>query len=328
MPRRAVNLALLIAVPLLVATGLLAWVAPHPYAPPLLVAHRIGGVALILGLAWKYGIARRSLRRRVWRRDLSVISGTVGSIALLVVLGLGLAWTIGLVSFDRPLAYSMLNVHVLVGVALAPLVVAHAAQRWERRPALVDLADRRTALRAVGLGAVAVVVTAALDTIDRGRRFTGSRPAASHSGNDFPLTIWRFDDVPALDPATWRLALSGLLSSPGELTYAELAAMATTERDALIDCTGGWWSEQRWRGVTLADLLAARGVSPTARRLDVVSVTGHSASFAISESPDLLFATHVGGEVLSPGHGYPLRLVAADHRGFTWIKWVARVDVT
>jgi len=329
MPRRAVNLALLVAIPLLVATGLLAWVVPDGSSRPLLVAHRVAGVALVLGLAWKYGIARRSLVRRVRdRRDLSLLIGALASIALLLVLGLGLAWTIGVVSFDRPLSYSALNVHVLVGVALVPLVVAHAAQRWDRRPALVRLADRRAAIRAFGLGVAAVTVTAALDAVDPARRFTGSRAARAFSGNDFPLTIWRFDDVPRIDADAWRLDIAGVVSTPVALGYAELVALPTVERSALLDCTGGWWTQQRWRGVTVADLLASRGVSPSATTVEVVSVTGHSASFALSEATELLLATHVGDEVLEAGHGYPVRLVAPGHRGFTWIKWVARLSVT
>src|SRR5437867_6896552 len=64
MPRRVVNLALLVVVPSLVATGLLAWIASRPIADALVVLHRIAGVALVLALAWKYGIARRAVRRR------------------------------------------------------------------------------------------------------------------------------------------------------------------------------------------------------------------------------------------------------------------------
>jgi hypothetical protein len=171
MPRRLVNLALLVAVPLLVATGLAAWVASPLIADVLLVAHRVAGVALVLALVWKYGIARRSLHRRMraGRRG-SVVVGAVASTALLLALGLGLAWTAGLVSFDRPFAYSLLNVHVFVGAALVPLVLAHAAQRWESRPALADLADRRAALRALGIGLGAVVATAALDRVGLARR--------------------------------------------------------------------------------------------------------------------------------------------------------------
>jgi hypothetical protein len=36
---------------------------------------------------------------------------------------------------------------------------------------------------------------------------------------------------------------------------------------------------------------------------------------------------NVGGEVLSHAHGFPLRLVAPERRGFQWIKWLATIEV-
>jgi DMSO/TMAO reductase YedYZ molybdopterin-dependent catalytic subunit len=327
-PRRLVNLALLVATPLLVATGLLAWVAPPPLAAAVIVAHRVAGVGLVLVLAWKYGIARRSVRHRARRGfEPSLAIAAVGSVALLLVLGLGLAWSVGFVSFDRPLAYSLLNVHVIAGVALVPLLIAHAAVRWESRPAVADLARRRVALRALAVGAGAIVVTAALDRIGLPRRPTGSRAAGSFSGNDFPQTIWAFDTVPEIDVATWRMQIDGAVAAAGSFGYAELLALPATERSAVLDCTGGWWTEQSWRGVTLADVLARYGPSPSAQRVVVASVTGHAWSFPIAEAERLLIATHVGGETLTAGHGYPARLIAPDHRGFQWIKWVSRVHV-
>jgi DMSO/TMAO reductase YedYZ molybdopterin-dependent catalytic subunit len=328
MPRRVVNLALLVAVPLLAATGLLAWVTTAPTAEALLVIHRIAGSAMVLGLAWKYGIARRSVRRRASAGpDVSLALGGLASVALLLVLGLGLSWSIGIVSFDRPLAYSLLNVHVFAGIALVPLMVAHAARRWESRPAIADLGGRRIALRAFAVGVGAIVATAALDRVGLPRRATGSRAAAADSGNDFPLTIWAFDSVPTIDVATWRMQVDGNVASPGEVGYDELLAFPSTEREAVLDCTGGWWTEQRWRGVTLADLLARHGVRASAQRIEVVSQTGHAWSFPIAEAGRLLIATHVGGETLTAGHGYPARLIAPDHRGFQWIKWVSHVHV-
>ena len=102
------NLTLLVVVPLLVATGLLAWITPGATANGLLVLHRVAGVGVVLVLAWKYGIARRSVRRRArGGSGLSLVVGGLASVALLLVLGLGLAWSIGIVSFDRPLAYSL-----------------------------------------------------------------------------------------------------------------------------------------------------------------------------------------------------------------------------
>ena len=225
----------------------------------------------------------------------------------------------------RPLAYSALNLHVIAGLALALLVVAHALVRGESRPALVTLASRRAALRAFGLLAASFVVSASLDRIGLVKRPTGSRHAGSFSGNAFPVTIWSLDSVPTIDLDTWRLRIRTLNAAPADLSYAELAAMPRREASVVLDCTGGWWSEQVWSGVSLKDVLAQSAMAETATRVEVISVTGHRWTFDRSEIEQAILATHVGGEPLSAGHGYPLRLVVPSLRGFLWIKWVGEV---
>ena len=79
---------------------------------------------------------------------------------------------------------------------------------------------------------------------------------------------------------------------------------------ATIDCTGGWHSEQVWRGVPLARLLDEAELLPEARSVKVTSATGYYRRFTIAEARDYLLATHVGGRLLPRGHGYPVRLAA------------------
>src|SRR5439155_1897147 len=204
MPRRLANLALLAAIATLLVSGIVAWLLPEIAASPLYVAHRVAGIALVLALGWKYAIARRSLRRR-GARAAGVWIGLATAGVTIVAVGLGLAWTVGFVSFDRPFAYSALNLHVIAGLALGGLVVAHALARGESRPALVTFASRRAALRGLGLLAASFVVTIALDQVALARRASGSRHAGSFSGNAFPVTIWSLDSVPTIDVDAWRL---------------------------------------------------------------------------------------------------------------------------
>jgi DMSO/TMAO reductase YedYZ molybdopterin-dependent catalytic subunit len=75
-------------------------------------------------------------------------------------------------------------------------------------------------------------------------------------------------------------------------------------------------------------LLGQAGPRDGARSLLFRSVTGYSRRFPLEEAGDLLLATHVEGEVLSAGHGFPLRLVAPGHRGYGWVKWVAEVELS
>jgi DMSO/TMAO reductase YedYZ molybdopterin-dependent catalytic subunit len=107
------------------------------------------------------------------------------------------------------------------------------------------------------------------------------------------------------------------------LTYEQLAGFSDRVT-AVIDCTGGWYSEQAWEGVWLSRILPA--AAATASSLNVRSVTGYSRRFAGGEASRLLLATHVGGSPLEQGNGYPVRLVAPGRRGFEWVKWVATID--
>ncbi|HKC91639.1 MAG TPA: molybdopterin-dependent oxidoreductase [Candidatus Limnocylindria bacterium] len=321
MPRRLANLALLAAITTLLASGIVAWLLPDAAAGVLYVAHRVAGVSLVLALVWKYTIARRSLRRRGIRGS-GVWIGVATAALTITAAGLGLAWTTGLVSFDRPFAYSALNLHVIAGLALGVLVVAHVVARGESRPALVTLAGRRSALRGLAVLAASFVVTVALDRVALARRASGSRHAGSFTGNAFPLTIWSLDSVPSIDVESWHLRVTGPASARSvELSYADLTTLPRHEASVVLDCTGGWWTEQLWSGVLLVDVLARCGIEESAR-IEVISVTGHRWSFDRSEAERALLATHVGGEPLSAGHGYPLRLVAPSLRGFLWIKWV------
>src|SRR3982751_6758185 len=208
MPRRLTNLVLLAAVTTLLATGVLTWLSADASAGGIDGIHRIAGVLLVLALAWKYGIARRSVRRRgLGRRD--VVLGLVTAVFTILTVAIGIAWTLGVVSFDRPFPYSALNVHVIAGLVLAGLVVTHTLVRGERQPALVDLVDRRAVLRGLALLSASLVVSTAFDGVALARRFTGSRHAGSFTGNAMPVTIWAFDDVPTVDGASWRLRISG-----------------------------------------------------------------------------------------------------------------------
>jgi DMSO/TMAO reductase YedYZ molybdopterin-dependent catalytic subunit len=169
-------------------------------------------------------------------------------------------------------------------------------------------------------------VQRALGLPGAGRRFTGSYDAGSFTGNDFPVTSWVADAPRPLSAHAYRLAVGGEVERP--LSFYAGALDRDDEVVATLDCTGGFASTQRWRGVRIGRLLDDAGLAPEGAHVRVVSVTGYRWSFALADARDLVLATHVGGEPLTHGHGAPCRLVVPGHRGFQWVKWVTRVEVT
>jgi DMSO/TMAO reductase YedYZ molybdopterin-dependent catalytic subunit len=333
MPRRLTNDLLWALVLAQVATGLAGWTLPVARVALLYDVHRVLGVALVLVLLWKQVIVRRSLARR-WGRDWSTVFGIVTGAALLGAVAIGLAWTLNLVSFDTLWGYSPLNIHVFLAIGLVPILGWHTLVRRSANRASARVVSRRSAVRLVGLTAATLLGWQAIERVAAAmnppwaRLASGSKHADSFTGNAFTVEIWQFDEVPLLDVSSWRLRLAGKLDAQGERSYVELRdAHPAQHVQAVLDCTSGWWSEQVWSGIRLRDVLDQAGVHPDAREVTVQSVTGHRHPFQLEELDEALLATHLGGEPLSPGHGYPLRLVVPGRRGYQWVKWVERIEV-
>lgn len=271
--------------------------------------HGIAGFALAAVLAGKL--------RRVWRRLRPGFGvAALGLVAL--TLATGWAWSSGV--RGGAFGYDALNLHGVLGALLALGVLAHALAR-ARRPRARDLGRRQLL---IGGGALLAwelqrPLARLLGWRGASRRYTGSYEVASFAGNAFPTTSWVADSPrPLRDHA---LTVGGAVARPLSLAVSELDAGQRVT--ATLDCTGGFYSTQEWRGVRVADLLARAG--PTGSHVSVISVTGYRWSFALGG--DELLATHVGGEPLSHGHGAPVRLVAPGRRGFQWVKWVTRLEV-
>jgi DMSO/TMAO reductase YedYZ molybdopterin-dependent catalytic subunit len=331
MNARAVNVAILLLLAFELATGLGSFLVGDPGGRWLFWLHRAGGLALVVLLVWKAGIAARSYRRR------GVTAGTgfsavVGAL-FLGSLATGLLWTtVGLPRVPVPVlgSWTALGLHVALSLLLVPLFVVHLGLRWPH-PSREDLVGRRAVLRMLGLLAVGFVfwrIQEVLSAPAGSRRFTGSREEASFAGNLHPVTNWLSDPIPRVDPTRWQLRIRGEVERETTLSYGEVLALGGATLRATLDCTGGWYTVQRWSGVPVAALLERAGLEDGARSLLFRSATGYSRRFPLEEANDLLLATHVGDEELSTAHGFPLRLVAPGHRGYDWVKWISGVEVS
>ncbi len=319
---RRTNLALLVALTLAFATGVGAVASGSPGGRWVVIAHGVVAMAVVLLVPWKGRVVRRGLRRPRWTRWLSGLLAVLAVTTLLT----GIGYTTGLV---RTVAGALgMWVHVAAALALLPLVVWHAIAR-RARPRRADL-SRRSLLRAglftsaaAGLYVAQTVVAPVAGLPGAGRRFTGSYPAGSFDVDAMPSYSWLDDTTPAVDPARWRLTV-GDGTTTRELTLADLSAFDVRVR-ATLDCTSGWYAEQDWAGVPVRALLPHPG---EARSVRVGSATGYWIRFPVRDLDHLLLATTVNGSPLRSGHGYPLRLVAPGRRGFWWVKWVDRIELS
>jgi DMSO/TMAO reductase YedYZ molybdopterin-dependent catalytic subunit len=322
----------------LAATGAVSLVAGVPGYAWLFLAHDL--LAGLFAVAVVMKLVRsvpRAVRGRRWLR-LAVAS--LVSVAALASLAAGFAWVAAgsLVWVDLPfIRWSLLTMHVVAGLVLVPFVLVHLLpRRWRvlrmRAPRATTPGrqiSRRALLTAAAFGAASVLLVGgagALDSLRSGaRRFTGSRWLPS--GTPGVPTTFLGEPVPAVDVAAWRLRVTGRVGRPADHDLASLAALGATQVTAVLDCTAGWAIEATWTGVPLRTLLVQHGAAADVVRVDVVSVTGWRASLSAAAIDRCVLAWAEGGRPIPIEHGAPLRLVAPDHRGLEWVKWIDRIEV-
>jgi DMSO/TMAO reductase YedYZ molybdopterin-dependent catalytic subunit len=329
MPPRLTDWSIALAALLALTTGVVSLVAGLPQDWTIFMLHGIAGLWLLL-LMW-------GKLRRVWPRlihprrwDRRTVYGLLALLLVTVTLGAGIWWAAG---GDLYFAgFNLLNWHIALGLAITAAIVLHMfarAKRLRKR----DIAGRRQALyfSALLLAGVALwpgqqLTQRILNLPGARRRFTGSHEMGSYGGNVFPTTSWVADAPRPLDAQTWRLSLGGAVTTPRDFSYDELAAAGDT-LEATLDCTGGFYSTQHWRGISIGRLLDQVALHKDAGYVSFISVTSYRWSLPLEEARTALLATHIGEEPLSYEHGFPLRLVAPGRRGFEWVKWITRVEV-
>jgi len=317
MSGRVANLALLVVVPLAAATGFTMFVLGSGPVWPIAIIHGVVALLVVVLVPWKSMVVRRGLRHAARPGR---VTSLVLVVSVLLALVTGLAHVAGALFANSPL--TTLQLHVGAGILALVLTVAHARRR-RVRPRPTDL-SRRSFLRLGVLTSLAGLLEAGVQTAGafaapRGtRRSTGSFRLASSPVAAIPATSWLFDQVPEPDLASWRLTVTTGDSSR-DWSLAELAQWQDRQV-AILDCTGGWWTEQEWSGVRVSRLLppGSRGT------VEVTSATGYSRRLPLTDQ--LLLATAIDGGSLSPAHGSPARLVVPGRRGYHWVKWVVRIS--
>jgi DMSO/TMAO reductase YedYZ molybdopterin-dependent catalytic subunit len=154
----------------------------------------------------------------------------------------------------------------------------------------------------------------------------------------------------AIDPAAHRVAITGMVAKPIEVSLADLQKLPQHTVPATLECTGngrGFYSPKvpgiqwgrgavgnaEWTGPRLSDVLKLAGVDAKAPYVEI-----DGADRGVAQTPDFLrsmpmekamhpatlLALKMNGETPQI-HGFPVRLIVPGWDGTSWVKWVTRL---
>ena len=130
----------------------------------------------------------------------------------------------------------------------------------------------------------------------------------------------------------WRLEITGLVKTNLFLTYNDLLAMPSVERKVLLICPGFFANHGLWKGLSMKQLFEHTAVKKDATHAIISGSDGSSTKeerFPIKDilSNKVFLAYEVNGKALPIKHGFPLRVVAEDHFGDDWVKYVNKMKL-
>jgi DMSO/TMAO reductase YedYZ molybdopterin-dependent catalytic subunit len=193
-------------------------------------------------------------------------------------------------------------------------------------------------------------------------RFTAEELALAARNRGMPLEALRYErtpdglhyllihfDIPAADPAQWRLDACGRVFG-----LEEIKAMPARTLRVTMECAGNGrgqlaprypsvpWLEEGvstadWTGVPLGRLLQMAPIGAEAREIVFHGIDrgidagvehnfARSLPLAQAMHDDVLVAYAMNGAPLPPQHGAPLRLIVPRWYGMASVKWLAKIE--
>jgi DMSO/TMAO reductase YedYZ molybdopterin-dependent catalytic subunit len=134
-----------------------------------------------------------------------------------------------------------------------------------------------------------------------------------------------------VEQASYRLTIDGLVDTPKTYTYNQVISdHKKYSKVVQLDCVEGWSVKILWEGILVRDLLKEAKVKPTARIAIFYARDGYTTSFPVEylTKDPIMMAYKMNGVTMPPERGFPFQLVAEQKWGYTWVKWIERIELS
>jgi DMSO/TMAO reductase YedYZ molybdopterin-dependent catalytic subunit len=153
-------------------------------------------------------------------------------------------------------------------------------------------------------------------------------PGQLHT-DKFPVLT--YGPVPRIDLATWKLEITGLVTTPRSWTWEEFLALPQTTLNADFHCVTHWSRfDDDWTGVLFRDFWETiKGdVDPRAQHVVQHAYGGYTTNLPLAWmlDEDVLLAHTFNGKPLPAEHGGPMRVFTPKRYAWKGAKWLKALE--
>jgi DMSO/TMAO reductase YedYZ molybdopterin-dependent catalytic subunit len=146
----------------------------------------------------------------------------------------------------------------------------------------------------------------------------------------FPFNaFYDIDQVPEIDPATYKLQVGGLATGKKIWTLDELHAFPQESQITRHICIEGWSAIGKWGGVRFSEFLKAAGADTTARYVSFNCADDYSTSIDMPTAlhAQTLLTLSYDGQTLPPKYGFPMKLRMPTKLGYKNPKHIVSISI-
>lgn len=133
----------------------------------------------------------------------------------------------------------------------------------------------------------------------------------------------------AIDISNYHLKISGSVSNPLSLNFEDIKAIEPLVEDIKVSFPSTLGIGGYWKGIETRDLLIKAGIGEVSKVLFISADGSYVREESIDKVMDggFLIAYQLNDKILSDKHGFPIRLVAKNEKGYKWTKWLGEIRV-
>jgi DMSO/TMAO reductase YedYZ molybdopterin-dependent catalytic subunit len=141
--------------------------------------------------------------------------------------------------------------------------------------------------------------------------------------------VLHYGPIPSFDPNSWDFRVWGEVANPVTLSYPEFRALQVTRVKADFHCVTKFSVlDNDWEGVSFRVIHDMVQPKPSVAHVMAHCEYGYEANITLKVllDEDVVLAWARNGELLTPEHGFPLRLVVPKRYAWKSAKWIRGVE--